>query len=231
MSRSTFKHATSRRGFIETVAAGAAVIGLSGLAAPMAVQAESISPGMGSEEAWFDKIKGKHKMVFDATQPHEILPFAWPRVFLMTNQKTGTEEKDCTAMVILRHAAIPYAMEDKLWQKYKFGEMFKADDPLTKTAAVRNPFWKPKPGDYKIPGVGPVAIGINELQESGVLFGVCDMALTVYSAVAAEKSNQKPEDVKKEWLAGIHPGIQVVPSGVWAINRAQERGCSYCFAG
>lgn len=231
MSRSTFKHATSRRGFIETVAAGAAVIGLSGLASPIAAQAETISSSMSSEDAWFDKIKGKHKMVFDATRPHEILPFAWPRVFLITNQKTGTEEKDCTAMVILRHDAIPYAMEDKLWQKYKFGEMFKADDPLTKTAAVRNPFWKPKPGDYKIPGVGPVAIGINELQESGVLFGVCDMAMTVYSAVAAEKSNQKPEDVKKEWLAGVFPGIQVVPSGVWAINRAQERGCSYCFAG
>jgi len=22
-----------------------------------------------------------------------------------------------------------------------------------------------------------------------------------------------------------------VPAGIWAINRAQEHGCSYCFAG
>jgi len=27
------------------------------------------------------------------------------------------------------------------------------------------------------------------------------------------------------------PGIQPVPSGVWAIGRAQEHGCAYCFAG
>lgn len=160
-----------------------------------------------------------------------MLPFAWPRVFLMTNQKTGVEEKDCTAVVILRHDAIPYAMEDSLWKKYNFGEVFKADDPATKAVADRNPFWKPKPGDFKIPGVGEVAIGINELQESGVLFDVCDVAVTVYTAVVAEKMSLKADEVKKEWIAGVLPGIQVVPSGVWAINRAQEHGCSYCFAG
>jgi intracellular sulfur oxidation DsrE/DsrF family protein len=38
-------------------------------------------------------------------------------------------------------------------------------------------------------------------------------------------------EVKKEWVAGLLPGIQVVPSGVWAIGRAQERGCGYIFAG
>jgi len=231
MSRSTSKHATSRRGFIETVAAGAAVFGLAGLVAPLDGHAMDSASSISSAEAWFDKIKGKHRMVFDATRPHEILPFAWPRVFLMTNKMTGSDEKDCTAMVILRHDAIPYAMTSDLWKKYKFGEVFKADDPATKAASVRNPFWQPKAGDYKIPGVGPVAIGINELQDSGVLFGVCDVALTVYSAAVAEGMKMKPEDVKKEWVAGILPEVQIVPSGVWAINRAQEHGCSYCFAG
>jgi intracellular sulfur oxidation DsrE/DsrF family protein len=27
------------------------------------------------------------------------------------------------------------------------------------------------------------------------------------------------------------PGVQVVPSGVWAVGRAQEKGCGYCYAG
>jgi hypothetical protein len=229
MSHST--NATSRRGFIETVAAGAAVIGLSGLVTPLGSQAEDLTASTSSAEAWFGKIKGKHRMVFDATRPHDILPFAWPRVFLLTNQKTGSEESDCTAMVILRHDAIPYAMESSLWKKYNFGEVFKADDPATKTASVRNPFWQPKEGDYKVPGIGNVAIGINELQQSGVLFGVCDVALTVYSAAVAEGMKLKPEEVKKEWVAGVLPEIQILPSGVWAINRAQEHGCSYCFAG
>jgi intracellular sulfur oxidation DsrE/DsrF family protein len=47
----------------------------------------------------------------------------------------------------------------------------------------------------------------------------------------AKSKGLDAEEVKKEWIAGILPGIQVVPSGVWAVNRAQENGCSYCSAG
>jgi len=35
----------------------------------------------------------------------------------------------------------------------------------------------------------------------------------------------------KEWTAAIIPGITVLPSGVWAVNRAQMKGCTYCTAG
>jgi intracellular sulfur oxidation DsrE/DsrF family protein len=41
----------------------------------------------------------------------------------------------------------------------------------------------------------------------------------------------QPDAVKQEWIAGLLPGVQVVPSGVVALNGAQSRGCSYCFAG
>ena len=149
----------------------------------------------------------------------------------MTNAATGTPENECGVVVILRHDAIGYAMQDSLWAKYKFGEVFKADDPLTKKPAVRNPFAQPKPGDYKVPGVGVVQIGINELQASGVMFCVCDAALTVYSAALADGMKMDGAAVKKEWLSGLLPGIQVVPSGVWAVGRAQEHKCAYCFTG
>jgi intracellular sulfur oxidation DsrE/DsrF family protein len=76
-----------------------------------------------------------------------------------------------------------------------------------------------------------VKIGINELQDEGVLFGACDVALTVYSAVAAMGLKQDPAEIKKEWTAGLLPGVQAMPSGVWAVGRAQEHGCTYCFAG
>jgi intracellular sulfur oxidation DsrE/DsrF family protein len=39
------------------------------------------------------------------------------------------------------------------------------------------------------------------------------------------------EAVKKDWLAAVLPGVQLVPSGVLAVNGAQSKGCSYCFAG
>jgi intracellular sulfur oxidation DsrE/DsrF family protein len=40
-----------------------------------------------------------------------------------------------------------------------------------------------------------------------------------------------PDAAKKEWLAHIIPGTTVVPSGVLALGRAQEKGCTYCYAG
>ena len=43
--------------------------------------------------------------------------------------------------------------------------------------------------------------------------------------------NLDAAEVKAEWIAGVHPGIQVVPSGVWALGRAQELGCGYIYAG
>jgi intracellular sulfur oxidation DsrE/DsrF family protein len=225
---------SSRRSFLSKLATGAAAVGATTLVAPLSLSAHidhETSGTWADADEWFKKLKGKHKMVFDATQPHGIFPFAWPRVFMMTNSATGTPEKECGVVVVLRHDAIGYAMKDNLWAKYKLGELFKAEDPATKAPAVRNPFWQPKPGDFKVPGIGNVAVGINELQDSGVMFCVCNAAITVYSAAIADGMGLKAEDVKQEWIAGLLPGIQIVPSGVWAIGRAQEHGCGYCFAG
>ena len=226
-------HNSSRRGFIGKLATGAAALGAASLITPFSAAANTTAGNRDflDADAWFDQVKGKHRIVFDVTEPHGIFPFAWPRIFLVTNGATGSTEKDCGVVVILRHDAIGYAMQDSLWTKYKFGEMFKADDPATKAPSVRNPFAKPKPGEYKVPGFGPVPIGINELQGSGVMFCVCNAALTVYSAALAEGMGLKAEDVYKEWVAGLLPGIQIVPSGVWAVGRAQEHGCQYCFVG
>lgn len=233
------KSTTDRRRFLGSLATGAAAVGL-GTIPTLNLQANEISTPISSSddpEKWFDQIKGKHRVVYDATQPHDIFPFAWPRVFLITNEKTGTPAKDCSVVVVLRHSAIGYAMKDELWAKYKLGELFKADDPETKKPATRNPFWNPKPDAFKVPGIGSIPIGINQLQADGVMFCVCDAALTVYSAITASGlpsaagSMDAAAAMKKEWVAGLIPNIQIVPSGVWALGRAQEHKCAYIFAG
>ncbi|GAC1421109.1 MAG: hypothetical protein NVS1B13_19780 [Flavisolibacter sp.] len=223
---------THRRGFLGSLATGAVAAGLATIATPlqaMAHQPNNSDPD--DPDAWFNKVKGKHKIVFDATGPHEVFPFAWPLVFMMTNEKPGETERNATAVVVLRHDAIPYALDTPLWEKYHLGEVFKISDPHTKASSLRNAFWKPSPGDYKIPGIGNVNIGINELQEKGVMFCVCNVALTVYSAAIAEKMGVESSKVFKDFTTGVLPGIQIVPSGVWAVGRAQEHGCAYCFVG
>jgi intracellular sulfur oxidation DsrE/DsrF family protein len=233
---------TPRREFLGALATGAVAMSIGTLATPLSALAGPI-PTEGNmaddPDAWFNKIKGKHRVVFDCVGTNEVFPFAWPAVFMMTNEATGTPAKDQGIVVVLRHAGIPYAMEDRLWAKYHFdkffgaselGPAFTAADAKTATA-TRNPFWKPKMGDFNVPGIGPVAIGLNDLQEKGVMFCVCNAALTVYSAAAAMQTGQKPEDVKKDWMSGLLPGVQVVPSGVWALGRAQEHNCAYIFTG
>jgi len=230
MKKGIPNQANERRDFLKNVATGAAALSLTMFAPPFKLSASALDSDPGDADAWFNKIKGKHRIVFDVTKPNEVMPFAWPKVFLLTNAATGTPEKDNSVVVILRHNAIPYTMESRLWEKYKFGEFFKIDDDKTKAPSIRNMFWQPKPGDFQIPGLGEVEIGINQLQASGVMFCACNMALTVLSAVVAESMKMDAKEVYKDWVSGILPGIQIVPSGVWAVGRAQEHNCAYCFA-
>lgn len=234
MNFSNSKEGTNRRNFLGTLATGAAAVGLTSIAPTLSVFGAGSgfnTDVYGDPEEFFEKIKGKHRVVFDAPHPHDIMPFVWPRVFLISNIATKSTEKDCGVVVVLRHSAICYAFEDRMWSKYNFGKLFEAPDPATKEPSMRNPFWKPKPGSYVVPGVGEVEIGIDQLQKSGVMFCVCDAAMTVYSSVVGQELKQNGEDIKKDWLTALLPGIQPVPSGVWALGRAQEKKCAYIFAG
>jgi intracellular sulfur oxidation DsrE/DsrF family protein len=221
---------TDRRSFLNYLAAGAATLGISTLVNPSAFAETIRESGADDPETWVNKIKGKHKAVFDVTQPHGIYPFAWPRVFLMSNKSTGASEQDCCAVVVLRHSAIAYAFKDEVWDKYNFGEVFEVKNPGTGEPLRKNPFYKPAAGTYVVPGVGEIAIGIDQLQENGVLFSVCNAAMTVFSTVVGKDRNLNPEEVKKDWMNALIPGIQPVPSGVWAVCRAQDKGCAYVFA-
>ena len=213
---------TPRRGFFGRIATVAAAAGLSGilpsrLAAEDAPSDRSLDAAL---DAWFGKIKGKHRMIFDAPEPNSGMVAIWPRVYL--NTMADTWPGPATAVIILRHAGLALALGDTVWAKYGIGEMFGIKDG--DAPAKRNPY-------ATITGLPIPGLGIAELLKSGVLVGACDVALTIFSGGAAKKMGLDPDAVKKEWIAGLLPGVQVVPSGVLGVARAQELGCGYCFAG
>ena len=213
---------TPRRGFLGRLAAMAAGVGLSA-AVPSRLTAEEMPTERSADaalDAWFGKIKGKHKMVFDAPEPNNGMVAIWPRVYLNTMQ--ANYPGPATAIVILRHAGLGLAMTDPVFAKYNMGEVFGINEGTT--PAKRNPY-------ATITGLPIPGLGIVELMKSGVLVGACDVALTVYSSGAAKKMSMDPADAKKEWVAGLLPGVMVIPSGVLGVARAQELGCAYCFAG
>src|SRR5258706_15513402 len=106
MNNIDLKETTPRRGFLGTLAGSAAMLGLANLVFPSRLNAESkvVAAGSSPADAWFSKVKGKHRIVFDAAMPHEIFSFAWPKVFLMTNEATGTPASQCGVVVVLRHS-------------------------------------------------------------------------------------------------------------------------------
>jgi|SRR6185312_1715808 len=223
-----------RRGFLERLAAVSLAAGVAGAlprtlrAEPVPARAPSAGGGRGpsSVEDWPD-VKGKHKQIFDGTAVNDGMPLIFPTVFMNTNNEaSGVKDGDLGAVVVLRHAGIPIAFTDAIWEKYKLGEAFGIKDPATKQPALRNPFYHSKPGDILLPDAE-----IEHLQSRGGIIGVCNVALTIWSGMRGQAIGVDKDTAKKEWVAGLVPGVTILPSGVWGVNRAQEKGCTYCYAG
>ncbi len=139
----------SRRAFVGKLATAAAA-GFASLQSPAyGATVKSAS----DSESWFKKAKGSHRIVYDASEPHDGMAFIWAWVFYLTNNEGGVTDDDMTAMVVLRHNAIPFALEDRLWQKYNLGEVFKVKDNIAQKPATRNPFFIPQEGDFPAPGI------------------------------------------------------------------------------
>lgn len=219
---------SNRRDFLSAMVLGAAASGMSVLTNPLEAKIAAFdNKKISDPDKWFDKIKGTHRVVFDGSMPHHNFPIIWNWAWYHTNNGSGSTDDDLTGMTVLRHNAIPFAMKDEVWKKYNMGEMFEVQDNNKKSAAIRNVVYEPQGKDMPFPFI----TGIKDLQDRGAMFCVCDLAMNVYSGMAAEKMGMEKEEVYQEWKDAVLPGIQIVPSGVWALSRAQAKDCGYIFAG
>jgi len=218
----------SRRNFLNSVALGAAAGGLSMLTNPLHASTKPLATKKLHEaEKWIEKIKGTHRIVYDGSTPHDGFPIAWNWAFYHTNNLTGVPDEEITAMTVIRHSAIAFALKSSLWEKYKLGEFFGINDNSTGKPSLRNPMYEPQEGDFPLPPIQ----GIKDLQARGAMFCVCNLALNVYAGFIAPGAGVNADALYKEFVSGVLPDIQIVPSGVWALGRAQQKGCGYIFAG
>jgi Uncharacterized conserved protein len=223
------KQITDRRTFLGSIAGGSAAValGAAGLhgTAPDAFAEDAGMVG-GYSEAWLSKLTGKHRQFFDATTTNQFaLVFAMN--FLNSyNEVYKVPDANLSAVVGLRHFAIAIALPDDIWARYKVAEFVQATDPATKAAYTRNYLYHPHDGDMMFP-----TASLDKLVARGVQFTCCNVALTALSGLLAKNAGVSPEVAKAEWTAAVLPGVTVVPSGVFAVNRAQEKGCTYCYGG
>lgn len=107
----------SRRQFLGAIALGATASTLTVLTNPIYANTPiADSKKLEDAENWFEKIKGKHRIVYDGSEPNSGFPIIWNWAFYLTNNGTGTPDEDMTAMTVLRHEGLPFAFEDRIWK-------------------------------------------------------------------------------------------------------------------
>lgn len=223
------KTITTRRAFMATLAAGATT-GLSIMANPAYAKFDAdlfmnkpLNVGATEVDQTLKAIgKKDHPVAYDVSQANPW-GFIWSNVYYMTNDETGTVPQKLGVLNVLRHHGILFSFKDDLIEKYKLGDVFHYNDPITKAPALRNPYYEPKEGTFPLPGLQ----GIDGLQKKGMEFCVCNMAYKVYSGIVAQSRGLKGEDVYNEFVAAKLPGIKLAPSGVWVLGRLAEHKIAY----
>ncbi len=207
-----------RRSFIFAVAS------LAGVAAaqPSAAQGVSQTPNrlQGTWDlSWLDQLKGSHKQLYDLGS-HDLAsdprPLRFARNFLDTFRDVyRLEFPDINTAVGVSGPAFPLNASDRLWAKYRLGERSKIVDPTTKQPAVRNIFLD-----------GP-DISVKAMQARGAVFWQCNVALGVVAQQLAAATQMPVEEVRADLVAGLNPGVRLMPSHVMALALAQEHGFTY----
>ena len=218
-----------RRRFLSRLAAGSAAVAagsLLDLAAPRSGIAQS-SIGAERPDKWLDEITGKHRQFFDAVTINDGFALGHALTFLnVNNDAYKVPDGYLTAIVGLRDRAVPLALTDDIWAKYEIGAFLGLTDPATSHPLARNMYYESVEAELPLAGMS-----IDDLQARGVIFTVCTVGLTTLATLTARRVGLSAEVARKEWMAGLIPGVHRVAAGVIAANRAQEKGCGYCFAG
>ncbi len=193
---------------------------LTGLAAlaPLGAQEKTTSWDL----SWLDQFRGKHKQMFDlgSTELDEDSPLRLPNNYLNTIRDVlHAEGAEVNVAVGIARTAFPVNASDALWEKFKLGEVWKINDPETGKPAVRNIYL----GSEK----SNPAPTVRSLAARGVVFWQCNIALGGIANQLARKSGVPLEKIRAELVAGLNPGVHVVPAHSMATGLAQERGFTY----
>ncbi len=216
-----------RRNFLGRLAAGTMAFAATSLFAKSA-NAMTNDNAFADDEPWLKGLAGKkHKQVFDGANINGGFPLIFASAYMNTMTATyKLAPTDVGALIVARHMGMPMLLNDAMWAKYHIGKMVGVNDPVTKAPAMRNLFYKSKEGDMM-----NIAASADKLMAQGAILAVCNVAMTVLSGMAAAEMKMKPELAYADWKAGLLPGVHVAPSGVLAVGRAQEIGCTYCYGG
>ena len=208
----------TRRDFLGLLGAGAA---LPMLPAPFPT-GESLRPISAAYDfSWVGKIDRPHKVLFDS--PAVSDGGALYRSVMLRDQYReafGVFPDQIASVLVIRHEAIPLAMDHSYWERFEIGkelEMKDRDDQWITTNPIGPVAADARPGaaKYTLP---------NFIAEGGVVLA-CDLAFG-FAAAKYRAEGVSREAARAEALQHLIPGVILQPSGFFAGIRAQQAGCA-----
>jgi intracellular sulfur oxidation DsrE/DsrF family protein len=214
----------ARRLFLTEAAAGASLLGAAAAVLPVPAMAQTAAdthfqPARHSQDDWLDQIPGKHRCVFDTTTPEGASSAAlYATNYFTANQSAyNLQNTDLAIVIVLRHFSTPFAFNDSIWAKYGATISQMANnfvDPRTKQTPVTNVY----------------RTQLEGLTGRGVQLAVCQMATQALAGSIARAAGSTSDAVFQEIVANLLGSSHLVPAGIVAVTRAQERGYTFVHA-
>lgn len=225
-----------RRSFLSRFGAGAAAFGAAFATGAATTSAQSgaassgaAAPARHAVDDWFDAPAAKHRMFFDTTTPEgygQAIFFA-NNVFVASGGPYGLADADTALIINVRHRSTAFAYDDEMWKKYGGPLAERAQFKLPKSGTV------PAHNVYLVSGTSEGLTNLNvtwpTLTGHGVRLAVCQMATRANAALIAQRTGGKADDIYQELAAHLVPNAHLVPAGIVAVNRAQERGYTFSY--
>ncbi len=225
-----------RRRFLTRLAGGAAALAMGPRFGSLSATepppvTPPTSPPAEWDDSWVRRITAPHRQVFDSPEIEEGVALHQARTWLLGYREVyNTTDADHNAVIVIRHAAVPMVMDDATWDRFELGAANDLKDPASGEPARRNPFMNVRPGDQHSL-VWPDG-GLDTLMARGAIVVACNLALQrIVRLIRAATPSTTREEAQAEMLAHVVPGVVVMPSGIFAVARAQEAGCHYIRAG
>ena len=221
----------ARRLFLTRLGMGVGVVGASVAHSPEA-RAQSAAdarwqPARHAQDDWFDKIPGQHRFVFDTTTADGIgMALQFGNNYFTANQTGyGLQDSDLAVVIVVRHKSTSFGYNDAMWAKYgkHLSEHANFTDPKTKEAPTVNV--------HATTGNGAGQAGrMDALLKRGVHLAVCQMATRNIAGIIARATGADTDTIFNELGANLVSNARLVPAGIVALNRAQERGYTFVYA-
>jgi len=224
----------ARRSFLSRLGFGMTAFGItlgSGTPTAQTSPAAPWQPRRHAEDDWLDQLPGQHRFVFDTTQFEGLGgSMLYATNFYLANQTGyGLGNADLAVVLVVRHNSTVFAFNDAIWAKY--GATMSArnnlKDPATKQAPVVN-IYNAAALAGQLPSLGTT---IDSLLKRGVHLAVCQMATRRVAGAVAQATRGSADAIYNELTSNLVSNCHMVPAGIVAVNRAQERGYSFANTG